>query len=46
MNNHKNAAVLVCAGNGSRMKGACKDKLLLELAGKPVVVHTMLAYDR
>jgi 2-C-methyl-D-erythritol 4-phosphate cytidylyltransferase len=46
MNNHKTAAVLVCAGSGSRMKGACKDKLLLELADAPVVVHTLLAYDR
>jgi len=46
MNNAKTAAVLVCAGSGSRMKGACKDKLLLELAKKPVVVHTLLAYDQ
>ncbi len=46
MNQHKTAAVLVCAGNGSRMKDACKDKLLLALAEKPVVVHTLLAYDR
>ena len=44
--NSKTAAVLVCAGSGSRMKGACKDKLLLEFNGKPVVVHTLLAYDR
>lgn len=46
MSNHKTAAVLVCAGSGSRMRGACTDKLLLELAGMPVVVHTLMAYDQ
>ncbi len=45
MSKCKTAAVLVCAGSGSRMKGACADKLLLELAGIPVVVHTLRAYD-
>ncbi len=46
MSKCKTAAVLVCAGSGSRMKGACADKLLLELAGIPVVVHTIRAYDQ
>ena len=46
MSEFKAAAVLVCAGSGSRMKGACPDKLLLELAGVPVVVHTLRAYDQ
>ncbi len=46
MGNVKTAAVLVCAGSGTRMKDACKDKLLLELAGRPVVAHTLLAYDQ
>ena len=46
MSKCKTAAVLVCAGSGSRMKVVCPDKLLLELAGVPVVVHTLRAYDR
>ena len=39
-------AVLVCAGSGTRMKEQCGDKLLLELEGIPVVVHTLLAYEK
>lgn len=46
MNKGKTAAVLVCAGSGRRMEGSCKDKLLLELAGMPVVAHSLKAYDR
>jgi 2-C-methyl-D-erythritol 4-phosphate cytidylyltransferase len=46
MPNFKTAAVLVCAGSGSRMKGVCQDKLMLEFSGKPIVVHTIGAYDR
>lgn len=42
----KTAAVLVCAGSGSRMGGSCRDKLLLELAGKPVAAHALMAYDQ
>jgi len=34
-----NTAIIVAAGKGTRM-GANVDKLLLEIAGKPVVVHT------
>lgn len=46
MSKVKTAAVLVCAGNGSRMQNSCADKLLLEIAEKPIVVHTICAYDR
>ena len=46
MSNIKTAAVLVCAGSGSRMQGSCADKLLLEIAGKPIAVHTLCAYDQ
>ncbi|MBR2013477.1 MAG: 2-C-methyl-D-erythritol 4-phosphate cytidylyltransferase [Clostridia bacterium] len=46
MSNVKTAAVLVCAGSGSRMQGSCADKLLLEIAEKPVAVHTLCAYDQ
>lgn len=41
----KTAAVLACAGNGSRMKGTCADKLLYDKIGIPVVVHALKAYD-
>ena len=46
MGSLRTAAVIVCAGNGSRMQGSCADKLLLEIAGKPVAAHTICAYDR
>lgn len=46
MGKKKTAAVVVCAGSGKRMKGTCPDKLLLELAGKPVAAHSIDAYDR
>ena len=46
MSNVKVAAVLVCAGSGSRMQGSCADKLLLEIAEKPIAVHTLCAYDQ
>lgn len=41
----KTAAVLVCAGSGSRMKGSCDDKLLFDRLGIPVAVHALRAYD-
>ncbi len=41
----KTAAVLACAGSGSRMKGTCADKLLYDKIGIPVVVHALKAYD-
>jgi 2-C-methyl-D-erythritol 4-phosphate cytidylyltransferase len=40
-----NAAVIVAAGKGTRM-GPGVDKLLLEVAGRPVVAHTWAAFDR
>lgn len=39
-----NAAVIVAAGKGTRM-GSERDKLLLEVAGFPVVVHTWRRFD-
>jgi len=39
-----NSAIIVAAGKGTRM-GPDVDKLFLELSGKPVVVHTWLAFD-
>ena len=42
----KTAAVLACAGSGSRMKGSCEDKLLFDRLGIPVAVHTIKAYDK
>ncbi len=42
----KTAAILVCAGSGARMKGSCSDKLLLEVAGKPVAAHAIAAFDQ
>lgn len=41
---HKTAAVLVCAGSGSRMGAQYPDKLQLPLSGKPVAGHTIAAY--
>lgn len=46
MKNKKTAAVLACAGSGSRMKGSCGDKLLYDDRGMPVAAHALLAYDR
>mgnify|MGYP002863600554 CR=1 FL=1 len=37
------AAVIVAAGFGTRMEGT--DKIMTELAGKPVVVHTISAFE-
>jgi 2-C-methyl-D-erythritol 4-phosphate cytidylyltransferase len=39
-----NSAILVAAGKGSRM-GAGKDKLFLQVAGCPVIVHTWRRFD-
>jgi 2-C-methyl-D-erythritol 4-phosphate cytidylyltransferase len=39
-----NAAILVAAGKGTRM-GAGVDKLFLEVAGRPVVVHTWQRFE-
>jgi 2-C-methyl-D-erythritol 4-phosphate cytidylyltransferase len=39
-----NSAIIVAAGRGSRM-GPDLDKLFLEVAGRPVVVHTWQRFD-
>ena len=39
------AAVIVAAGQGTRMGKGTEDKLFLEVAGRPVVAHTWLRYD-
>lgn len=39
-----NAAIIVAAGKGTRMGNA--DKLLMEVAGRPVVAHTWERFDR
>src|SRR5258706_13749312 len=39
-----NTALIVAAGRGTRM-GQERDKLFLELAGKPVIVHTWQRFD-
>lgn len=41
----KYTAVLPAAGSGTRMK-ADKNKLLLELAGKPVFIHTLTVFEQ
>ena len=46
MSVYKTAAVLACAGNGSRMGQSCPDKLLLKVCGLPVAAHTLRAYDQ
>ena len=38
------AAIIVAGGNGTRM-GTETTKQMLELCGKPIVVHTLLAYQ-
>lgn len=39
-----NGAVIVAGGNGSRMMSSVK-KQYIELAGRPVVAHTLMAFD-
>jgi 2-C-methyl-D-erythritol 4-phosphate cytidylyltransferase len=38
------AAIIVAAGRGTRM-GADRDKLFMEIAGRPVVAHTWARFD-
>lgn len=40
----KNAAILLAAGGGSRMRGCVKDKILAPLLGKPVLAHSADAF--
>lgn len=39
-----NAAVLLCAGSGSRMQGSVEDKVLVALGGRAVVLHSVDAF--
>ena len=39
-----NAAILLCAGNGTRMAGAVEDKVLVPLGGQPVVLRSFDAF--
>jgi 2-C-methyl-D-erythritol 4-phosphate cytidylyltransferase len=40
----RTAAILLAAGNGSRMQGSVLDKVLAPLAGRPVFAHTVVAF--
>ncbi len=40
----KTAAILACAGSGSRMRGACENKLLISDGTVPVVAYAIKAY--
>jgi len=39
------AAVILCAGQGTRMR-ADRNKVLLPLLGKPLIAHTLAAFER
>lgn len=39
----KCSAIIVAAGNATRMKGT--DKIMAELAGEPLIVHTLRAFE-
>src|SRR2546429_439370 len=41
-----NAAILLAAGRGTRMGAAAPDKVFAELAGAPVLVWALRAFDR
>ena len=40
----RTAVILLAAGSGSRMNGAVSDKVLAPLAGRPVFVHSVVAF--
>src|SRR3954466_9071887 len=40
----RTAAILLAAGNSSRMQGAVNDKVLAPLAGRPVFAHSAAAF--
>ncbi|MEO7599196.1 MAG: IspD/TarI family cytidylyltransferase [Opitutus sp.] len=40
----RTAAILLAAGNGTRMQGSVEDKVLAPLAGRPVFAHTAAAF--
>ncbi|WOO41396.1 2-C-methyl-D-erythritol 4-phosphate cytidylyltransferase [Rubellicoccus peritrichatus] len=39
-----NAAIFLCAGSGTRMRGQVDDKVLTPLAGKPTIIHSLDAF--
>lgn len=39
-----NAAIFLCAGSGNRMRGTVEDKVLVPLAGQPVLCHSLNAF--
>ncbi len=39
------AAIIAAAGSGSRMKDSCENKQLLFIGGKPVIGHTLSAFE-
>ena len=39
----KTAAILACAGSGSRMRGTCDNKLLIRDGDVPVVAYALKA---
>ena len=41
---HFCSAIIVAAGSGTRM-GSTRTKQMTELCGKPVIVHTLLAFQ-
>ena len=43
--NDRTAALIVAAGSSQRMKKVCKDKLLLEIKGIPVLARTLIQYQ-
>ena len=40
----KHVAILLAGGSGSRMGGSVEDKILVEVAGKPVFAHVLAAF--
>ncbi|QYY36137.1 2-C-methyl-D-erythritol 4-phosphate cytidylyltransferase [Ruficoccus sp. ZRK36] len=40
------AAIFLCAGSGTRMRGAVQDKVLTPLNGLPVVAHSLRAFHQ
>lgn len=43
-NNRSGVALILSGGSGSRMKGVVKDKVLEELMGLPVILHSFKAF--
>ena len=39
-----NAAILLAGGSGSRMRGIVEDKVLAQLSGVPVILHSLRAF--